>query len=86
MELIATAAGIFLAFLIGLVVTIIVMVNLRDLREWKRYMADIERNKLLMATTTTQNRLYEGNTQTFTVPKEEYGIPRNPSNPNFQKV
>ena len=39
-ELIASAAGIFLAIIIGAVVAIIVLINLRDLREWKQYMAD----------------------------------------------
>ena len=38
--LLASTAGIFLAIIIGAVVTLIVLVNLRDLREWKQFVAD----------------------------------------------
>jgi hypothetical protein len=68
--LIATSAGVFLAIVIGAVVTVVVLVNLRDLREWKQHLADRETTRMMMSK-TTDNRLYQSNTTSFTVPKEE---------------
>ena len=70
MELIAASAGVFLAIVIGAVVTVVVLVNLRDLREWKQHLADREKTKMMMAT-TYQSPMYQSNTTSFAVPKEE---------------
>ena len=70
MELIAASAGVFLAIVIGAVVTVVVLVNLRDLREWKQHLADRETTRMMMSK-TTDNRLYQSNTTSFAVPKEE---------------
>lgn len=70
MELIAASAGVFLAIVIGAVITVVVLVNLRDLREWKQHLADRETTRMMMSK-TTDNRLYQSNTTSFAVPKEE---------------
>ena len=70
MELIAASAGVFLAIVIGAVVTVVVLVNLRDLREWKQHLADRETTKMMMST-TYQSPMYQSNTTSFAVPKEE---------------
>ena len=70
MELIAASAGVFLAIVIGAVVTIVVLVNLRDLREWKQHLADKETARMMMSK-TTDNPMYQTNTTTVAVPREE---------------
>ena len=70
MELIAASAGVFLAIVIGAVVTVVVLVNLKDLREWKQHLADRETTKMMMST-TYQSPMYQSNTTSFAVPKEE---------------
>ena len=48
--MLASAAGIFLAIIIGAVVTLIVLVNLRDLREWKQFVADKKTSEMRFST------------------------------------
>ena len=71
MELIAASAGVFLAIVIGAVVTVIVLINLRDLREWKQHLADRETTKRIMSKSTYQSPMYQSNTTSYAIPKEE---------------
>lgn len=60
MALIGGAAGTFLVIVVIGVICVIVAINLRDLREWKKYMAEKEEAERMFADVT--NPLYVGNT------------------------
>ena len=69
MELLASTAGIFLAIIIGAVVTLIVLVNLRDLREWKQFVADKKTSEMRFS--NMNNPLYKAATTEVRMPKFE---------------
>ena len=71
MELIAASAGVFLAIVIGAVVTVVVLINLKDLREWKQHLADRETTKKMFMSSTYQSPMYQSNTTSYAIPKEE---------------
>ena len=68
-ELLASTAGIFLAIIIGAVVTLIVLVNLRDLREWKQFVADKKTSEMRFS--TMNSPLYIAATTEVRMPKFE---------------
>ena len=70
-ELLASTAGIFLAIIIGAVVTLIVLVNLRDLREWKQFVADKKTSEMRFSTMNTKNPLFIAATTEVRMPKFE---------------
>ena len=66
LALIGGSAGLFLTIVIIGVICVIVAINLRDLREWKRYLAEKEENERRFGNIT--NPLYVGNSTGFANP------------------
>ena len=65
----ASTAEIFLAIIIGAVVTLIVLVNLRDFREWKQFVAN--KKTAEMRFPTMNFSLYIAATAEVRMPKSE---------------
>ena len=66
LALIGSTAGGFLTILIAGVIFLIVVINLRDLRAWKRYVAQKKENEENLG--NTFNPLYVGNKTSFANP------------------
>lgn len=69
LELIGGTAGLLLTIIIIGVICLIVVINLRDLREWKRYVAEREEN--IAALGDFENPLYQSNTTTTRNPNRK---------------
>jgi len=69
LELIGGTAGLLLTIIIIGVICLIVVINLRDLREWKRYVGEREEN--IAALGDFENPLYQSNTTTTRNPNRK---------------
>ena len=70
MAILGGSIGLILTTIIIAVIATVIIVNLRDLREWKRYVAMKEENELAFQNIDFENPLFDSEHQPMTKPNK----------------